>query len=142
MILCREGRVPTVVQSKPKTKRMDYELTLDLKQQAIRVKVICLLNQEIRKEILAAVADQARKSGFSKVLVDVTKSTFDPAEPMVNALDLIRYMRSLGLPADVKLAFIYADSERHRKYFESVAQMEGFNIRYFKDGKEAEEWLK
>lgn len=121
---------------------MNYALELDSKYKTIKVKVTCLLNQNVRKEILLAVASQLEVSGFSKVIIDLTESTFNPAEPMVGALDLTNYIRSIGIKAHVKFAFIYSEAESHRKYFENVAQLGGFNIKYFKSLNEATTWLK
>ena len=61
---------------------------------------------------------------------------------MVGALDQTNFMRSIGIQPHVKLAFIYSEAENHRKYFENVAQSDGFNIQYFKTLTEAEAWLK
>ncbi len=120
---------------------MDYSLEADSQQQTIKVKVSGLLNQQIRKEILSAVANQLIITQFSRVIVDLTKSSFNPAEPITGALDLTNYMRILGIQPHVKFAFVYLDSESHRKYFETVAQIDGFNLRYFKNYAEATAWL-
>ncbi|MFC1868991.1 hypothetical protein ACFL0H_12780 [Thermodesulfobacteriota bacterium] len=120
---------------------MNYALELDSKYQIIKVKVTCLLNQEVRKNILLEVASQLSVSNFSRVIIDLTESTFNPAEPMVGAIDLTNYMRNIGIQPHVKFAFIYSDAETHRKYFENVAQIDGFNLRYFKNFNEATAWL-
>ncbi len=121
---------------------MNFDLEIDSKNQTIKVKVTCLLDQDIRKKILSAVACQLGISEFNRVLIDLTKSTFNPAEPMVGAMDLTTYMRSIGIKPDVKFAFIYSEAESHRKYFEKVAQSDGFNIQYFKSLNAATAWLK
>lgn len=120
---------------------MNFHIEPDQNNQIIQVKVTCLLNQGIRKEILLAIADQLKASEISRVIIDLTESTFNQKEEMVGALDLVNYMRSIGIQPHVKLAFIYSDAERHRKYFEDVAQLDGFNIRYFKTHSQVEEWL-
>lgn len=120
---------------------MNYDLEIDQEQQTISVHVHCLLDQEIRKEILLVIASQVNLTHFSRVIIDLTKSSFNPAEPITGALDLTSFMRAIGIPPHVKLAFLYADSERHRKYFENAAQCDGFNLRYFKNLDEAMAWL-
>jgi hypothetical protein len=91
---------------------------------------------------LTAVADQLEKTDFSKVLIDLTESTFDPAEKMTGALDLLNFMRSLGIKPEVKLAFTYSDGEHYRKYFEQLArEFDGRNLKYFKSLDNAHEWL-
>jgi hypothetical protein len=67
---------------------MNYDLELDSKNQTIKAKVTCLLNQDLRKEILFAVANQLGITGFSRVVIDLTESTFNLDEPMVGAFDL------------------------------------------------------
>ena len=120
---------------------MNYDIELDSKNKTIKIKVTCLLNQDVRKEILLTVASQLGIRGFSKVIIDLTGSTFNPDEPMVGALDLTIYMRNIGIKPHVKFAFIYSEAENHRKYFENVAQSNGFNIRYFTSLNEATTWL-
>jgi len=110
---------------------MNYDIELDSKNQTIKVKVTCLLNQDIRKEILLAVASQIGISVFPRVLIDLTESTFNPDESMVGAMDLTNFMRSIDIMPHVKFAFIYSEAESHRKYFENVAQYGGFNLQYF-----------
>ncbi len=56
----------------------------------------------------------------------------NPKEPMAGALELTNYMRGISIKLNVKFAFIYSEAESHRKYFESVAQTDGFNLKYFK----------
>jgi hypothetical protein len=121
---------------------MNYDLELDSKNQTIKAKVTCLLNQDIRKEILLAVANQIGITGFSRVAIDLTESTFNLDEPMVGAFELTNFMRSLGIKPHVKFAFIYSDAESHRKYFENIAQFDGYNLQYFKSHSTATTWLK
>jgi len=121
---------------------MNYDIEIDSKNKIIKVKATCLLNQDVRKEILLAVAGQLGISYFSRVIIDLTESTFNPDEMMVGAIELTNFMRSIGIKSHVKFAFIYSEAESHRKYFENVAQLDGFNLRYFRSFNEALEWLK
>ncbi len=73
---------------------------------------------------------------------ELTQSTFNPNEMMVSALELTRFMGKIGINPNVKFAFIYSDAETHRKYFEKVAQNDGYNLKYFKSQTEATKWLK
>ena len=120
---------------------MNYTIELNQKNKTIEVKAACLLDQGIRKKILLAVSRRLETSGFSRVLIDLTESTFNPSEMMTGALELTDYLRSIGIKPHVKFAFIYSDAESHRKYFENVAQSFGFNIQYFKRRNEAIAWL-
>lgn len=120
---------------------MKYDLELDSKCKTVKVKVTCLLNQEVRKEILLAVVSQLGLVNFSKVLIDLRESRFDPNEPMAGAFELTNFMRSVGIKPHVKFAFIYSEAERHRKYFENVAQCDGLNFKYFKSVHDAKVWL-
>jgi len=120
---------------------MAFTIESDSKKQVVEVKVSGLLNQKIRKEILLTVAGQLRINNFSKVIIDVTASVFDPDETMIGAWDLANYIRDIGVNPKVRWAFIYKDGESHRKYFEKVAEKEGLSIRYFKNRNNALEWL-
>lgn len=121
---------------------MSYDIEIDSNNKIIKVNVTGLLNQDVRKEILLALAIQLEVINFSRVIIDVTESTFNPAEPILGALELTNFMRSIGIKSHVKIAFIYSEAENHRKYFENVAQLDGFNLKYFKNLDEASEWLK
>lgn len=120
---------------------MKYDLKIDSKCKTVKVKVTCLLNQEVRKEILFAVVSQLGMVNFSKVLIDLRESRFDPTEPMAGAIELTNFMRFIGIKPHVKFAFIYSEAESHRKYFENVAQCDGLNFKYFKSINDAEVWL-
>lgn len=121
---------------------MEYHLEVDSENKRVKVTVLCLLNQGLRKEILLAVANQLRANDYSRALIDVTAAIFNPDESMVGALDLTSFMHSIGISPQVKLAFVYADAEEHRKYFESVSQLDGFTLRYFTSADEAAAWLR
>ena len=125
-----------------KAKQMNFDLHIDSKSQSVLVKVAGLLDQGVRKEILLSIASLLRMHNLSSVIVDLTESAFDPAEPMVGALDLAKYMKAMGIRPDVKFAFIYSEADEHRRYFETVAQSEGFNLKYFKNLDDANAWLK
>ena len=120
---------------------MDFVIEPDSKNQIIRVKTACLLTQDKRKLILLEITRQLNITGFSKVMIDLTESSFNPDEPMTGALELTNFLRSLGIQPHVKFAFIYSGAESHRKYFENVAQSDGFNLRYFNSLNKAVLWL-
>lgn len=120
---------------------MNFTVKVDQERQILKVDAHCQLNQEIRKEILLIVASRLQIHGLSKVLIDVRQAVFNPTESMINALDLINYMQNIGIKPDVKLAFVYADAEDHRKYFEKMATSEGLKLHYFRDYERALTWL-
>ena len=120
---------------------MDYKIKVNEEDRRLEVKVTCLLNQEIRKEILNKVSTQLKVNNFYRVLIDLIDSQFNLDQPMVGALELSNYMKTIGIPANAKFAFVYSEAEAHRKYFENVAQICGFNIRYFKSLDQALTWL-
>jgi len=117
---------------------MNFDLKLDRQEQTVKVEVTCQLNQELRKGILLAIAYQLGISGFPKVIIDLSGSTFNTTEPMLGALELTTYMRAIGIKPHVKFAFVYSEIESHRKYFKKIAQSDGFHLQYFKSLNEAE----
>jgi len=120
---------------------MNIDIQLDTKNSLIRLKATGLLSQDARKGILLAVAEQLRRSDLSRVVVDLTETHFDPDEMMVGALELTKFMQSIGIKPEAKIAFIYSEAESHRKHFENVAQLGGFTIKYHKSFEEALRWL-
>lgn len=121
---------------------MDISTEIDKKNQVIVVRAACLLDQNIRKNILYTIALHIKELNYRKVLIDLTESSFRDDEPMAGALELTSFMTSIGIPGQAKLAFVFSEAEEHRKYFEGVAQTSGFNIRYFRHIEQAHDWLK
>ncbi len=117
------------------------DLEIDSENRLIKFQVTCLLTQDIRKEILLSIANQLMITKYSRVLIDLTDSSFNPNEPMVGAMALTKFMETIGIQPHVKIAFVYSEAETHRKYFERVAGLEGFNLRYFKNRNKAFKWL-
>jgi hypothetical protein len=109
--------------------------------QMIEIIVEGLLTQEIRKNILIDSTAFLAQTGYKRLLIDVVNSVFSPGEPMTGALTLINYMKQLGFPTGTRIAFLYRDAETHRKFFESMAQMEGFSLKYFQERDAAIDWL-
>jgi hypothetical protein len=120
---------------------MAFTLNEDSRHQIVMIKASCLLTMDIRKNILSTLALSLRNTGFIRVFIDLTESSFKDDEPMIGAIELATYMRSIGIPPETKLAFIYSDAKIQRKYFEKVANMGGYNIRYFTNPDEALLWL-
>lgn len=121
---------------------MNYKIELDPTNKIIKVNIFCELSQNIRKQILLSVVEQIDLTGFKKILIDTRRSKFDQDELMTGAVDLTNFFKTIGISPKVKFAFIYSEAERHRKYFENIAQLGGFNLRYFRAVGEALEWLK
>ena len=120
---------------------MDISTEIDKKNKIIIIKAACLLDQNIRKNILFTIALHIKDLGYHKVLVDLTESSFKKDEPMAGALELTSFMASIGIPQHAKIAFVFTEAEEHRMYFEGVAQTSGFNIRYFRHPDQARDWL-
>lgn len=121
--------------------KMEFHIEPDPEKRMIRVRANGLLTQKVRKEILIAVAGHLKMMHFSKVIIDLTASTFQADEPMIGALELTTFLNKIGIGHNIKLAFLYRDAESHRKFFEQIAQSAGYNLRYFKSAVEAETWL-
>jgi len=120
---------------------MDYTIDKDSDNRRINVKVTCILDQKIRKKILEEVVNVLNISGYQLVQLDLSESTFKNDEQMIGSLELTTHMKEIGICSQTKFAFIYSEAESHRKYFEDVANLAGFNIRYFKDKQSAGKWL-
>ncbi len=121
---------------------MNFTLENDQNDQTIKVKATCQLSQDIRKEILLAIAGKLKEYDFSRALIDLTETSFDYHVPKTGASELVAFMQSLGIPTHAKLALIYSEAESHRKHYENVSQNAGYNVRYFKNLDEAKAWLK
>lgn len=120
---------------------MAYTITSLTDLEIIEVTVEGKLDQELRKEILLTSAIELKKANYKRLLIDLVHTEFDTETPITGALTLVNYMRTLGFPPGTKMAFLYQDSETHRKFFESAAQAEGYQLRYFCSGSQAIEWL-
>ena len=120
---------------------MGYTIDKGSDHQRINVKVNCILDQKIRKKILTHVAYFLNVFGYQRVQLDLTESLFKKGESLIGALELVRHMKAIGISPQTKLAFIFSEAEDHRNYFEDVARISGFSIRYFKDQRSASKWL-
>ncbi len=121
---------------------MNYTFRMDEQTQTVVVAIPCiLLTLEIRKEILLGVARSLKNFHFTKVLIDLTAASCQQDEPMTGALELVNFMRTLGIPPHTKLAFVCPETNEYRHYFEDVAQIDGWNLQYFPDPQTATTWL-
>lgn len=120
---------------------MNFKLDLDIQNKIVMVEVGGLLDNQIRKEILSAIAAQMKSNNYNKAIVDLRRSSFDLSEPIEGSVRLTMHMSDVGLSPDAKLAFIYLDAETHRKTFEKISQKIGYQLRYFKDIDDAYIWL-
>jgi len=120
---------------------MNYEIKVKSETGTIHVKINCVLDQEMRARIILGVLNQMSLAGSRKIMVDVTEAAIDDSEPMSNMHDVLDYMMKLGLSPDMRIAFVYSNSETHRMYFQTISHMEGYAIRYFKDIEEASKWM-
>ncbi len=120
---------------------MSYTIDTQSAPDILKLSVKETLTQALRKEILAVVATQLKVRQVTRVMIDLTRADFNPKEPMVGAWELVNYMKTLGIDETVRFAFLYDDAEEHRKYFENLAQMDGLNLRYFRDYIDAHVWL-
>lgn len=121
---------------------MSYKLTLDSKDKIVNVSVDCLLDNSIRMEILNEVSNQFNLNNYTRAIIDLRESRFNPSEPIKGAVDLTIYLNKIRMNQDAKLAFIYVDAETHRKTFEQISQKFRYQVRYFKSIDEAYSWFR
>ena len=119
----------------------NYILELDEEHQIAKVTAFGLLNNTIIMEILGEVVKIFHSRNYHKSIIDVTESQFHPDEPLEGSVFLTMHLSSLKFNPNEKLAFIYIDSECHRKTFEKMAQKFRFQLKYFKKTDEAYSWL-
>ena len=120
---------------------MGYKIERDEVKRLVRVNVFGPLGQDVRIQVLMEVFNVLTQFGYSSVLVDVREVKIDPDEPVSNAHELVDFMKRIGFKPDVKMAFVYSESVIHRKYFETVSNMQGLNIKYAESHDQAYEWL-
>ena len=120
---------------------MGYNITHLPQFQTVAITAEGVLNEEIRKEIFITAAFELNKAGYRRLLIDVVQAVIAPEEPLTGALALVSFMKQLSLPKHTKMALFYKNEAEHRKFFESAAQMEGFDLQYFMDRDEAIAWL-
>jgi len=120
---------------------MRFEVKVDCEKECLRVYVTGLLSCQTRSNVFVGISNQLSVTGYKKVIIDVTESSIDDDDPVCDAHDLVRFMKKIGFGPDVKLAFIYADSETHRQYFETICFIEGLKLKYFRKAGAAEHWV-
>lgn len=115
-----------------------YEIDSD---KTMKVDVEGQLDNNIRMQILRAIADESKAGNCSAAIIDLRQSTFNPSEPIEGAVKLAMHMSDLGISPDTKLALVYEGAEVHRATFEKVTQKIGYRLRYFRNPDDAFEWL-
>jgi len=118
-----------------------YDMKVDAESEAVRVKISGPVNQKVRAGILVGISNQLGMTGYSRVLMDVTKSILDPDEPVTSAYDLVSFMKKIGFSQDVRVALVYSAGDVYRMYFETVSNLEGLNVKVFREYEDAETWL-
>jgi hypothetical protein len=99
------------------------------------------LDNNIRMQILRAIADESNDENCVAAIIDLRQSTFNPAEPIEGAVKLAMHMSDLGISPNTKLALVYKGAKVHRATFEKVTQKIGYQLRYFKTPNDAHLWF-
>ncbi|PLY04866.1 MAG: hypothetical protein C0622_02155 [Desulfuromonas sp.] len=120
---------------------MSYELRIEEEDRLVSVTATCLLNNNIRRNILDDINAVFHEKNYAKALIDLREAVFDPAEPIVGAVDLTIHLNRIRMKFDSKLAFVYTDAEEHRKSFEIIANKFNYRVQYFKKLEDARSWL-
>lgn len=110
-------------------------------EQTVEVIVEGQLSMELRHDLLSQALFALQASGFVRLLIDVTRTVFGPAESMTDAFQVITYMRNLGFAPGIRIAFLQRGDDSRRKFFENAAQTDGLDLKYFNDRDEALLWL-
>ena len=118
---------------------MRYQFTIV--QDCLRAEMIGRDTVEETQEFIAAVADEARKTSSSRILIFVRRS-----RPIfrVEQYRISDQFRALAANPAVRVALL-ADADELRAahgYIEVLAQQQGANVRAFRDEPSAIEWLK
>lgn len=121
---------------------MTYEISIDREQNIVRAEAAGVMNLQTRKEMLRSIHESLLATDFSRVIIDLRETKFNPDEPVSGAFELIDYMKSIGLSQSAKFAFIHSSKEYPRSAFEQFATIAGFNIKYFLETAEGIKWLK
>ena len=96
---------------------------------------------ELRQQLLSGALLALHEKNFTRLLIDVTRSTFAPAESITDAFQVITFMRSLGFTPDIRIAFLQQGQDPRRQFFENAAQTDGFLLKYFNERDQALHWL-
>ena len=110
-------------------------------QDCLRAEMVGRDTVEETQEFIAAVADEARKHGSSRILIFVRRS-----RPIfrVEQYRISEQFRALAANPAVRVALL-ADADEIRAahgYIEVLAAQHGANVRAFRDEAAAIEWLK
>jgi hypothetical protein len=110
-------------------------------QECLRAEMVGRETVEETQEFIAAVADEARKTSSSRILICVRRS-----RPIfrVEQYRISEQFRALGANPAVRVALV-ADVEEIRAahgYIEVLARQHAANVRAFRDEAAAIDWLK
>ena len=80
---------------------------------------------ELRQQLLSSALFALQTNGVTRLFIDVTSSTFAPAESMTDAFQVTTYMRSLGFTPNTRIAFLQQGNDLRRSFSENAAQAAG-----------------
>ena len=99
------------------------------------------VTNETSVKLIEFVTEVMSRTGYRKFLVDRRNSRMKASTvDLYDRPALGDALRGLLGPA-AKAAFLYTHDERDFRFFETVCQNKGLNVRVFRDRSEAERWL-
>lgn len=106
--------------------------------------IVCRIDGEITKEnsleFTTAIDRMSRETGIKRFLTDVRK-----AQNILSTIDNYEYvlkdMEEMHLQRDIRSAVLASADDHSHDFVSIVAQNKGYNMRVFRDEKEAVAWL-
>jgi len=95
----------------------------------------------LREKLLLDALFTMKGKRYSRLLLDVRQSVFGPNEQQTDALQIVNMMRRIGFSENDRIALLQQGNDHRRLFFEKIATVDGFDLKYFTDQSEAIFWL-
>jgi hypothetical protein len=123
---------------------MEQMMKYTVEQSGNRKYIVCRVVGEITKEnsleFTMAIDRMSRETGIKNFLTDVRN-----AQNLLSTIDnydyVLKDMESMRLQRDVRSAVLASAEDHSHDFVSIVAQNKGYNLRIFRDEKEAIAWL-
>jgi hypothetical protein len=120
---------------------MRYTIEQEPDIQTVSIKASGTINTKVAEEMILAAGVEINYTGFQKCFIDLTNTTLDPEQKMVEIYMFVNVFQKASINKSVKIAATIVVIDEFRLYLERSANLEGYNLKHFTNRKEAINWL-
>jgi hypothetical protein len=120
---------------------MKYTIEQEPDIQTVTIKASGTINTEVAEEMILASGVALNYTDFKKCFIDLTNTTLDPEQIMVEMFMFVQVFKNAGINKSVKIAATIVSIDEFRLSLERYANLEGYKLKHFTTRKDAINWL-